>query len=204
MTRRRLSEVLAVATMLQTVVGQACQRVSIAGSIRRLASTVEDIELVCIPREHHSTDPQWDPFANSHPAVNQLDLLCNQLVNQGLFAFRPDTKTYGRLNKLMVHQPSGITVNIFTATVEHWGMALMLSTGPKGWNFEVMQALKRRGMQGHADGSITDAAGREIPCPEEDDVFRVLGWPWKAPSIRNFAVRTSNTAPATNQRGGRQ
>jgi len=93
------------------------------------------------------------------------------------------SRTYGPKNKLMVHLPSGMAVDIFSSTEENWGMALFVRTGPKEWNIRAMSRLRELGMQGHAYGGIS-RSDSELNCPDEETVFRYLGWSYVPPEER--------------------
>ena len=183
--RRRwpLREAKAVAEVLQTRLEPWCERIEIAGSIRRRARTIGDVELLCIPKYGGH---QFDLFG----ATIQVDLLAEgiqELMGQGVLALRLNAgghKTFGPLNKLMVHIPSEIPVDIFSTQTANWGMALVVRTGPKEWNIKMMGRFKVLGMWGHAYGGVTDQDGREWSCPTEEEVFRLLKWSYLEPEKR--------------------
>ena len=109
-----------------------------------------------------------------------------------ILAMRPSIKgitAYGPKNKLLVHVKSGIGVDIFSTDAENWGMALLIRTGSREFNIRVMARLKQLGMSGHAypkpgQGAITSSSGADIFCPDEDIVFRNLGWAYLPPEKR--------------------
>ena len=92
--------------------------------------------------------------------------------------------SYGEQNKLLVHVPSGVPVDVFSSSIKNWGMSLMVRTGPKEFNVRMMSRFRELGMRGHAYGGVTDQGGTEIECPDEETVFRLLSWPWMPPERR--------------------
>ena len=159
----------------------ACDRVTIAGSIRRGEGRVGDIEILAIPNTGLT-----DLFGNQVPGDSALDHRCHQLVAQGYLALRPNVNggtTFGPKNKLLVHVESGIPVDIFTADRENWGMALLVRTGPANFCKAVMARFLYLGMAGHAYGGVT-RGGVDVPCPDEETVFRILDWPYLSPERR--------------------
>ncbi len=140
---------------------------------------VGDIELLCIPR---ATDNLF--YADA------LDLSLKAMLAEGTLAQRPNTKgavTYGPKNKLLVHVPSGIPVDVFSTDARNWGMSLVVRTGPAEFNVRMMARFKSIGFAGHAYGGVTSRNGEELDCPDEETVFRLLGWPFDSPNRRHSA-----------------
>ena len=110
-----LEKARAIAEELKALLEPACERIMIAGSIRRQKPMVNDIELLCIPFMIHGID--W------------LDRELGALVFQHILGLRLNKRgirAYGSKNKLMVHVPSGIGVDIFSTTEECWPVALFV------------------------------------------------------------------------------
>jgi DNA polymerase/3'-5' exonuclease PolX len=176
-----LNQILPVAHQLVGLLGPFCDRIAIAGSVRRTAPLVGDIEILAVPTA-------WPVGQSNLFALSPLDEHITNLRAHGILALRPNKKgvfTNGPLNKLLSHTPTGIPVDLFVTGAENWGMSLMVRTGPKDWNIRVMSELRRCGMQGHAYGGITGTNGELIDCPDEETVFRILQWPYLPPSLRS-------------------
>ena len=152
-----------------------CERVVVVGSIRRRKPEVGDIELLCVPK-----------FING---VDQLDRELGALAIQRILALRRNKRgstTYGPKNKLMVHVPSGIGVDIFSTTEECWPVALVVRTGGKATNIRISMAAQERGYQFHAYGrGFTRADGSELICRSEADVFKAVGLAYREPWERS-------------------
>lgn len=176
-TRFPLARALEVGQELVELLGPACERIEIAGSIRRRRLDVGDVELLCISRLGDTVALGTNVY---------LDAAVEHLLQEKVLEKRRNKAgrtTYGPLNKLLVHVASGIPVDIFSATEENWGMALVVRTGPAEWNIRMMDRFKERGLQGHAYGGVTQG-GIKIPCPTEGEVFRLLDWPYRPPEER--------------------
>ncbi|MDP2952269.1 MAG: hypothetical protein Q8O76_02995, partial [Chloroflexota bacterium] len=78
---------------------------------------------------------------------------------------------------------TGIGVDLFSTTEQHWGMALLVRTGPADFCKRVMGTFKANGLKAHAYGGV-EVEGVEVPCPTEEEVFRLLGWPYIPPEKR--------------------
>ena len=180
-----LAQAQALAEELRVLLGPACSRLAIAGSIRRRKPDCGDIELLAIPRLGKALD-LWGPGITPMGGASLLDLRVVELIKRGVFAYRLDARgrrTFGPLNKLLVHVASGIPVDLFSTTAQNWGLALLVRTGPKEFNVRVMSRFRELGMAGHAYGGVT-VNEAEAPCPNEVDVFALLGWPFIPPERR--------------------
>ena len=175
-----LAQATEVAEGLITLLRPACERIEVAGSIRRQKMQVGDIELLIVPRVVMDPPSLW---LQRRP----LEGLVLQLIEQELLGYRLNKnrrRAFGSKNKLLVHVPSGIGVDLFSTTVENWGMSLVVRTGSAEFCVRVMSRFKALGCQGHAYGGVTDQQGKEISCSTEEDVFRLLGWRFRPPEER--------------------
>ena len=182
-TRWPLSRAQVTAALLIEQLEGSCERVDIAGSVRRGREDVGDIELLCIPRMAQDLDLFGDVAATR----SLLDQRCLELVRTGVLDYRRNAqglKSFGPLNKLMVHSATGIPVDIFATTQENWGMALVVRTGPADFNVRIMTRFRDLGLRGHAYGGVTLPTGEIVHCPTEKDVFRHLGWDYLEPQNR--------------------
>ena len=163
---------------LMRLLADSCGRIEIAGSVRRQVFEVGDIELLCIPKAG-AVDLFGEPVASE----SLLDQRCRELIDQGLLTPRPNklgATTIGPLNKLLLHPATGIGVDVFATSAENWGMAMMVRTGPVGFNVRMMVRFQELGMVGHAYGGVT-RGGEELQCPTEESVFELLEWEYLAP-----------------------
>ena len=94
-------------------------------------------------------------------------------------------KTYGKLNKLLVHCESGIPVDIFSTTGEKWATALVVRTGPKESNIRICMEARKLGVKFNAYGSgFSCPDGSKKVCHSEEDVFKTVGLPCQPPEER--------------------
>jgi len=171
-----LAQAEEVAGQLVVALSPYCSSVVVAGSIRRRQEEVGDIELLCVPMEH----------VDSPTAFDSVEAGIRNLIESGELDYRRNKRgaiNYGPLNKFMVHR-SGIAVDVFSTTAKNFGMALVVRTGPKAWNIRMMRRFRELGMEGHAYAGISLSKGQEVNCPDEDAVFRYLGWRYVPPEKR--------------------
>lgn len=166
----KLQKAKAIAEELVDLLKLACERVAIAGSIRRQKPDVGDIEILCIPRFDEGID--------------LLERTLGYFMLRQVFDYRRDKRgriTYGPKNNLLVHKPSGIGVDIFSTTEECWWVALAIRTGPKELNIAIAMAAQKQGWRLKAYGAGFDTPSGVIRCESEQEVFELVGLPYKAP-----------------------
>ena len=179
-----LAAARAVGAQLVRLLEPHCKRIEIAGSIRCQRPDVGDIELLCISKVTSVADLFGDIATNCYMLDEALGTIVEDATVLQKRLDKRGRATFGEQNKLMVHVPSGIPVDAFSASVENWGMSQLVRTGPVEFNRRVMARFRELGMKGHAYGGVTDPEGNEIACPDEETVFRLLGWPWMPPEER--------------------
>jgi len=167
-----LEKAKGIAEELKAVLESSCERIVIAGSIRRQKPEVGDIELLCIPKYI--------------AGVDMLDAKIQTLIHFDMLGYRLNklgSKVYGPKNKLLVHLPSGIGVDIFSTDEECWPVALVVRTGGKVSNMRIATAALRRGYQFHTYGRGFTTPSGESVCHSEREVFEAVGLsylePWK-------------------------
>ena len=174
-----LAEATSVAEDLITLLRPACERIEVAGSVRRNRVLVGDVELLVVSKEA----PNTSLWLERPP----LDARILQLMAEGILNYRLNkngSRTFGPFNKLLAHIPSGIPIDLFSTTLANWGLSLVIRTGPKEFNIKMMTRLKTLGLQGHVNQPIQDQNGDPLPCPTEEILFRLLGWRFLPPEER--------------------
>lgn len=158
----------------------AAATIQIAGSIRRGAETVGDIEIVAIPTE-------WGAM---HDLTDGL--LRAGTVTKAMYGGLP---RWGDLYRGMVYE--GVKVELFLATPINWGYVLWLRTGPGDANTQIMSRLKwmKSALRFHEGyGRITtymqgrEHYGSKVAVRDETMLFLMLGMRYCDPSIRGAAL----------------
>lgn len=191
----------AVADRLIERFAPVCERIEIAGSIRRAKATIGDIELVAIPKTYRAG--QLDLFGqvvdDGEPRSRLDDVLDELLAADPPRIFRDPPKDvagqprWGRKYKcfwLHVNQAYGhVQVDLFAATPENWGAILAIRTGPAEFGKLLQAHIKNSTPYRQQDGMlIREASGEVVPVPEEADYFRLAGAEWIPPAERNRAT----------------
>lgn len=185
-----LAEASAVAGELVAALAPGCERIAIAGSIRRQKPQVHDIELVAMPRVRAVSDGSlWGTTVD----VDLLEETLGRMLRAGGIARRAVTlhradgsseasHRMGPRYKALVY--GGLPVDLFVVRPPaEWGVVFALRTGPGDWNTRLVTDAHRylRAVEG---GARLRAGGRYIACPEEEDFFTAIGQPWVDPPDR--------------------
>lgn len=140
----------------------SCDFIAVAGSLRRGKPFVNDIDIVCIPR-------------------NQGEFI---VALQSLGKF-----TMGGQKNIRVQLPH-IMLDVYVADKHTWATLLLIRTGSKSHNIRLCSLAKQKGMQLKADGSglfrLTDCSGAStrIAGDSEESIFKALGLEYVPPERR--------------------
>jgi DNA polymerase/3'-5' exonuclease PolX len=174
-----LNEAQLIAELFVNSIRGACQRVAIAGSIRRRKPIVGDIEVVCVPRVSVSTDL----FG---AVVHQPGILLDLALAQADYVFvqnGPRKKTF-----LL---PAGIAVDLHIVEPEQWGMALLIRTGSADFSkWFVTQRNKGGGLPSylHVKDLRIWNRGQALDTTDEIDCFTAAQQPWIVPELRSVGL----------------
>lgn len=171
-----LSDGLAIAHRLRTLLAPACERIEIAGSLRRLKPEVGDIELVAIPRRA--------PNLLGEPGESILSGLLVALLRDGVLL--PAHKNGNKYKQFYWGQLPALQIDLYVTTPEEWGVRFTLSTGSADFNRRLVLSRQRGGLLPSCY-EIRDNRvwfkNTPLPTPEERDVFTLIGG-WVPPEER--------------------
>jgi len=141
-------------------VSQYCQKIEVAGSIRRQKEIVHDIDIVLIP-----SDP-WN------------------LEGEVLALARPlQPKLSG--GKLKRFTFNGAQIDLYYAAPETWATLLLIRTGSKENNIRLCSLAKKRCWHLAASGDgLFDETGERIAGDTEISIYNALGLPFQRPEER--------------------
>ena len=177
--------VVMIARDLVVRLGQSCERIHVAGSVRREVPAVKDLEIVYIPRMEVVQAGLFPDLDQKRPLTDET---IEQLVEGGVLRWDTRVKRNGPKYKRLIHTASGLVVELFAARPENWGLILALRTGPGDFNHKL---VKRRSQGGampsdmRMDGGFLWRGGEKIPTPTEEAFFGALGLPVIPPRERS-------------------
>lgn len=173
-----------VAAELCAALKPVCERLIVAGSLRRRKPTVGDVEILYIGKTEVRQDPA-DMFASI--TANLADEVISELEKSGVLERRKNvngSEMYGSKNKLMRHRASGLPVDLFAATPENWWNYLVCRTGPADSNTRICMAAQDRGWKWNPYGAGFSRDGETRAMESEDEVFAFVGLPYAQPDER--------------------
>jgi DNA polymerase (family 10) len=138
----------------------AAERVELAGSARRMADTVKDLDIIAT-----ASDP-----AALTAALAELDIIesCSRSGDAGA---RARTHT-------------GLSVDLRVVAPDQFGNLLQHFTGSKEHNMALREAAVRQGLHVSEYGILDDATGETHRCATEGEVYSLLGLPYIEPELR--------------------
>lgn len=136
------------------------RRATYAGSLRRMAETIGDIDLLAA-----SEDPitVMDAFASGTHV--------HEVLAKG------ETKT-------SILTTKGLQVDLRVVEPAVWGAALQYFTGSKAHNVHVREIAVRKGLKLSEYGLFQAESGELIVAETEEAVYEHLGLPWIPPPLR--------------------
>ncbi len=164
-----LKQAQEIAEKVKAELMPCCERLEIAGSIRRKKEFVHDIDIVLIP--------------------SNQGMLLYTLLQMG--------KIKSGAGKLFRVEPSkyGVMLDIYVATPETWATLLLIRTGSARHNIKLCSLAKSKGMRLKADGSglirwapnqteYDNAADERVAGDTEESIFQALGLAYVPPEKR--------------------
>lgn len=181
-----------VGLMLVSALLPVCEpeRVLICGSIRRKKEMVGDVEILFVPKIFAGRATDFFAAPSNESAA---DVVLADLLKSGVLAKRRNvngSEMWGEKNKLAVHVPTGIPVDLFAATQANWFNYLVCRTGPAESNTRIAMAAQRKGWKWNPYGSGFSRGGalagerEEIEIRSEEEVFAFVGLPFTPPEGR--------------------
>lgn len=164
----KLDEASSIAQRVLEQLKPFCDRIEIAGSIRRRSPEVKDIEIVCIPKPY-SIGLFEDGLAS---VVNQWKATKGQL-------------DYGKCKYTQRILPEGIKLDLFFAEKENWGLILAIRTGSADYSHKVLATGWVKKGYVSEEGRLKKD-GKEYPVYEEKDLFERIGVEYIEPNQRNL------------------
>lgn len=154
-----------------------CRRIEAAGSVRRCAPTVGDLEIVCIPQ------PTYDLF--DRPVGSLLDFVLADLVSAGRLI--KGDKNGDKYKTFFVPAVEGLKLDLFITTPECWGVNFTIRTGSAEFSHKLV-TLKWQGGFLPSDLRVAGArvwrGSEALETPEEASLFELIGLDWIAPANR--------------------
>lgn len=168
----------------------ACERIEIAGSVRRQKPVCHDIDIVAVPKILHPKDM----FGWETGDTDALELRLEAYQRHGDFEFLKDGPRFKQLAL-----PEDIHLELWLVRPPaQWGVLFTIRTGPAEFGHWMVTQRDRGGALPEdcivKDGAVWKLAGSpsiaaplidaKVPIQEEADFFTLCGMEWIEPSKR--------------------
>jgi DNA polymerase (family X) len=138
----------------------ASDRVEVAGSLRRRADSVKDLDIIAT-----ASDPK--ALAST---LGEMELV-ESVQQSGEAGARVTLHT-------------GMKVDLKVVEPDQFGNVLQHFTGSKAHNVALRESAVRRGLHVSEYGILDDATGETVRCATEEEVYERLGLAWIPPELR--------------------
>lgn len=171
---------VALAERIRQALAPACERIEIAGSIRRRAASVGDIELVAIPEHLPGLFP-------GQPGPSLLTERLEELVERRkLNPAGRNGPAWKRFSTIARRTCPPVTVDVFIVTPATWGVQMLIRTGPADFGH---RCVTRRSYGGLLRDDCRIHAGRvwrllgvdELPPTEASEAAELEAGSWYQP-----------------------
>lgn len=167
--KRPYTEMMAEAQRIKSLLEPHCERIEIAGSLRRECDLISDIELVAIPKPY-DTGLFEDGLAS---VVNQWEKVKGEM-------------DYEKCKYTQRILPSGIKLDLFFAQKGNWGNILAIRTGSADYSHKVLATEWVKQGYKSENGFLTRDGKYPIMFYEEEDLFKFLGLKYIHPRERSL------------------
>jgi len=131
-----------------------CQRIEVAGSVRRQKAVVNDIDIVLVPSD------LWN-------------------LSQEVMGLGPSKVSGDKLKRI---NHNGVQVDLYYASQETWATLLLIRTGSKENNIRLATLAKKRGGHLAANGNgLFNEVGRRVAGDSEESIYEALSLPYQQP-----------------------
>lgn len=190
----QLSRAKQIAESLIDAMRPYCEQIEIAGSIRRGAADVKDVEIVVVPFWNYTAkqmDTLFDVALESNMQNQLFEFWAKHPIRSPSLSLRwikPGTseiidwqpKPDGKYWRGLINDE--IKLDLFIARPENFGIIHLIRTGSAEFSQAVVTHAKRRGTP-CVDGFLTEN-GRNVSTPTERDAFDYLGLEYVEPCKR--------------------
>jgi DNA polymerase/3'-5' exonuclease PolX len=180
-----LERVKKVGEALLKLLSPACNKIEIAGSVRRNVPLVHDLDIVAWPKYTNQPSLFSDAEGDTRP-WEMATLLADKLPDR-INESWPLKKDSGAILKFEV---DGIPVEIYTTlpSGENYGSLLQMRTGSAALNIRLASRALQLGLKLSAGRGVFNQVGERIDKPGVDEApyFEALGFEYIDPSRRSW------------------
>ena len=197
-TRVIRSEAVAIARELVGLLDPVCERLILAGSLRRQLATIGDLDLVCVPKVEAMRDMFGELMSTGVDLLaSTLDELCGaQVIRQRRDA--AGRTCWGPRSKRGIFRD--LPIDVTSCDADTFGLQVVIRTGPSAYAHAFVTPRSQTAVLRDREGSVVGKRpgmlpsgfeikdgfrlyrfGGVVPTPTERDVYDVLGLPYAEP-----------------------
>lgn len=192
-----LSQAQTLASQIIELLAPACEKIEVAGSVRRLKPEPGDIEIVALP-----IVAELPGFFGVTEPFSRLELRIRELLGSGTLVLDQVVKRNGAKAKRFVVMSDShwlkptepierIAIDLFIADRDNYGDTMAIRTGDSDFSHALVTERRYGGLMPsylkHHDGYLWRGI-EKLACPTEEDFFHALGLRWVEPQFRNASV----------------
>ena len=184
-TKRPLAQVEPLARGLTVRLEPYCQRIEVAGSIRRQCPLVGDIEIVAIAK----TIDQGNLLGDLVQVENLLHTYLDELLEKEAIRHGKYKRWGAKMRTFEFTVPSGdVKVDLFMCLPDTWGSTLLIRTGSDDFSRWMVTQVGKGGAlpdgYRHKSNYVFDEQMEPVPMPEEGTFFELCDIPIVPPIFR--------------------
>jgi DNA polymerase (family 10) len=153
-----------------------CERIAVAGSIRRERLHPADIDLVCLPKEL----VEADLFGKVVRRTNLVQSEVMRRITAERWVLEKSGEAY------MVWHAKGIQVDLWFCRRETWGTVFMCRTGSREHNIWLAEMAKASGGHWNPHRGLTLPSTTGTVGDTEEAIYAALGLPYVEPADREL------------------
>ena len=159
-----LEEARRIAAAIVEKLRPFCERIEVAGSIRRERPMVNDVDIVAFPKE-----------------------LCLSMLTETIKSLAELAIDGPKIKRFRFE---GVSVDIYLATRDAWATLMLIRTGSAENNRRLCGIAKHKGWTLKANGEgLLNEAGKRVASDTELSIYNALGLPYQRPQDREAAWR---------------
>lgn len=175
-TKKPYGDVYPVAQEIAEKISPYCDRIEIAGSLRRKRETIGDIEIVALPKLAHMRNLLGD--------IVQTENMLHEFLVSNEVKLLKGSKSDAKQKQFTY---AGYQVDLFLPTSPaHWGSIFTIRTGSHGFNMWVMNERCPKVKVRFSHGLVYWYGNpKPLETPEEINIFEALEMDFVPPKNRD-------------------
>jgi len=148
---------------LKTAAGQYIEKVTIAGSVRRMKETIRDFDILV-----SATRKNWKKIHDLFVRFPDIE----------------DVQLHGETKSTILLKEYKRQCDLRTVEPDSWGSALQYFTGSKYHNIKLREIAKEKGLKISEYGIYDTKTGKRLGGQREEEIYTLLGMQYIPPEIR--------------------